>query len=146
MNQFMPTSKKLKKHEPLFLAGSDNQDLYIVKSGSFLVCVNNGSKVSPLNVIEKDEYIGEFAFFDGEPRSAHVICLEDAEVVHIPYAEGIKQFPSWMRKIARSFTNKIRKSSELIREKGIRKKNVKTVPALSVEEQAFLYKIIQENS
>jgi len=144
MNQFIPTLKKCKKDQVLFLAGSNNRDLYIVKSGQFLVCVNKGTQVTPLNIIGPKQYIGEFSFFDGDPRSAHIICLEDAEVVHIPHQECLRQFPSWLQEIARSFTHKIRKSSQLIRERGIRKTKVNSMPALSIAEQTHYYKIIEE--
>ena len=69
---------KLKKNQILFAAGDKDTDLYIVNSGQMLICVTDGTKVTPLAYLGKGEYIGELSFFDKEPRSAYVICVKDA--------------------------------------------------------------------
>ena len=138
-----PLTLKLKKDEMICAAGEHDSDLYIINKGKLLVFVNNGTKITPLAYLGPGEYIGELSFFDKEPRSAHVICVEDSTLIRIPVTEKEKQFPRWLETIAHSITNKLRKSSDLIRQKGIRKQNVESMKPLSIDEQRHFYQSLQ---
>ncbi len=138
-----PLTKTVASGEMICAAGEKSSDLFIIHSGKLLVFVTDGTKVTPLAYLNAGEYMGELSFFDHEPRSAHVVCVEDATLVQIPVSEVNKQFPPWLVTIAHSVTKKIRHSSNLIREKGIRKKNVETMKPLSIEEQRKFYQSLQ---
>lgn len=139
-----PFTRNLKKDEILFLADQKDYDLFIVHTGKLMVCVSKGSQISPIAYIGPGEYIGELSFFDCRPRSATVICVEDASLIQIPIEEREKQFPSWLLTLVISLTLKIRKADELIRQKGIRKKKVQGIRPLSMEDQRYFYKIIKQ--
>lgn len=138
-----PLTKQVKVGEMICAAGERNSDLFIIHSGKLLVFVTDGTKVTPLAFLNAGEYMGELSFFDQEPRSAHVVCVEDSTLIQIPVSEVNKQFPPWLVTIAHSITKKLRDSSNLIRQKGIRKKNVETMKPLSIEEQRSYYQSLQ---
>ena len=83
------------------------------------------------------------SFFDQQPRSAHIICVEDAKVLQIPVTEIESQMPSWMGLLAKSMTKKIRLLNEQIKTKGIRKHSANTVETLSPQEQGHYFKILE---
>lgn len=134
-----PLTKEVKKGEIICVSGEQNSDLFIIHSGKLLVFVTDGTKVTPLAYLNSGEYLGELSFFDGMPRSAHVMSVEDSTLIQIPVSEIDKQFPLWLQTIAHSITKKLRYSSDLIRQKGIRKKNVDSMKPLSIEEQRDIY-------
>ncbi|GAB4012381.1 MAG: hypothetical protein Fur0010_08170 [Bdellovibrio sp.] len=139
-----PLTVKLKKGQIICAAGEHDYDLFMVHKGKLLVFVNDGTKITPLAYIGSGEYLGELSFFDKQTRSAHVICVEDSTLIQIPVEELDKQFPSWLVLLAQNLTKKIRKADELIRKKGIRKQNVETIKPLTIEEQRYFYKVLQE--
>ncbi|MCP4914749.1 MAG: cyclic nucleotide-binding domain-containing protein [Oligoflexia bacterium] len=139
-----PLTLKLDKDEIICSAGEHDHDLYIIHKGKLLVFVNNGTKITPLAFLGPGEYIGELSFFDKEPRSAHVICVEPSTLIRIPVTEKEKQFPRWLETIAISITHKLRKTGELVRQKGIRKQNVETMKPLTIEEQRHYYQKLQD--
>jgi CRP/FNR family cyclic AMP-dependent transcriptional regulator len=134
---------KIKKDEVLFAKGEQNNDLYLVKEGKFAVCINDKSKVTAVAYIGEGEYIGEMSFFDHQPRSAHIICVEDATAIRIPVTQIDSQMPPWMILLAKSMTKKIRLLNDIINTKGIKKKSEKTVDPLSPQDQGRFYKLIK---
>ena len=144
-----PLTRQMTKGDIVCAAGEHDSSLYIIHSGKLLVFVTDGTKVTPLAYLGDGEYLGELSFFDGQPRSAHVICIEDTTLIEVPVTEKAKQFPPWLITMAQSITHKLRASSEMIRQKGIRKMNVETIKPLSIEEQrsyyAHLQKYLQSN-
>lgn len=133
---------KLKKDEILFLADEQENDLYIIQKGKVMVFVQKGSQIIPVAYLEKGEYIGELSFFDDEPRSAGIICMEDSEFLKIPTEEMNNHCPLWLKIIGQQLTAKIREGDELIRSKGIRKKNVEGIKPLSIGEQTHCFKLV----
>lgn len=131
----------LKKDEILFLAEEKNRDLFIIKKGKVMVFVQKGSQIIPIAYLGASEYIGELSFFDDEPRSASILCLENTEFMKISTEEMNQHFPAWLKTIGLQLTRKIREGDELIRSKGIRKKNVDSIKPLSIEEQTHCFKL-----
>lgn len=138
-----PLTINLEKDQLLFLQGENEYDLNYLHSGKLLVFVSQGRKITPIATIDSGQYIGELSFFDGSPRSASIIALEPSTLIQIPSSEIERQFPDWLRTICVSLTQKIRDLDDLINEKGIRKQNVKTVSALSIDEQRKIYEILE---
>ncbi len=138
-----PLTKTIKAGEMICVAGERNSDLFIIHSGKLLVFVTDGTKVTPLAYLGEGEYLGELSFFDKEPRSAHVISVEESTLIQIPVSEIDKQFPKWLVTMALSITKKLRSSSDLIRQKGIRRQNVESIKPLSIDEQRKTYQSLQ---
>lgn len=134
----------LKKDEFLFLAEEDQNDLFIIQKGKVMVFVQKGSQIIPIAYLTKGEYIGELTFFDEGKRSASILCMEDCEFQRIPVEEMHKHCPAWMKTIGHQLTKKIREGDELIRSKGIRKKNVEGIKPLSMEEQTHCFKLVDQ--
>lgn len=139
-----PTELKLLNHDILFAPGDKNADMYYLQSGKVMIFVQKGSQITPLAYLDQGEVIGELSFFDHEPRSAGVICVSDCSFIKIPSEIVDATFPEWLRILALNLTGKIRKCDELIRQKGIRKKNLQSIQPLSIEEQTKIYKSLIE--
>ena len=139
-----PLTHNFKANDIICVAGENNHDLFIIHSGKLLVFVTDGTIVTPLAYLKAGEYLGELSFFDGMPRSAHVIALEDSDLIRIPVSEIEKQFPPWLQAMAQSITKKLRYSTELVRRKGIRKKNVESIKPLSIERQREIHKSLMD--
>lgn len=134
----------LKKDEILFLADENEQDLFIIQKGKVMVFVQKGSQIIPIAYLGDGEYIGELTFFDEGKRSASIICIEDTQFIKIPVEEMHKHCPVWMKIIGKQLTKRIREGDELIRSKGIRKKNVEGIKPLSIEDQTRCFKLVDQ--
>ncbi|NOT77873.1 MAG: cyclic nucleotide-binding domain-containing protein [Bacteriovoracaceae bacterium] len=132
-----------KNNEFLFLANDMENDLYIIEKGKVMVFVQKGSEIIPVAYLGVGEYIGELSFFDEGKRSASIVCLEDSLFLKIPSEEMKKHCPGWVRHLGQQLTKKIRSGDELIRSKGIRKKNVEGIKPLSMEEQSHYFKLVE---
>ena len=144
MTQFSgPLTINLPKDELICVAGDNDVDLYKVRSGKLMVFVNDGTKITPLAYLGAGAYLGELSFFDHKPRSAHVVALEDCELIKVPVEELEKQAPRWLITMATHIAQKIRVTDELIRKKGIRRQNVESIKPLSIEEQRHYYGLIE---
>ena len=131
-----------KKDDILFLAEENEKDLYVIERGQVMVFVQKGSQIIPLSYLGVGEYIGELTFFDQGKRSASIICTEDSDFLKISVENLHKHCPSWMKTLGSQLTKKIRDGDELIRSKGIRKKNVEGIKPLSMEEQSYCFKLV----
>lgn len=131
-----------KKDSILFLPDEKKNDLYIIRTGKVMVFVQKGSEVIPVAYLGSGEYIGELSFFDNGPRSAGIFCEEDTEFLKIDSTEMDEYFPSWLKILGQGLTRKIRQADELIRSKGIRKKNVDTIKPIPINEQTRIFKLI----
>lgn len=138
-----PLTQNFNKDQVVFLGGSPENELFYIHSGKIMICVLKGSQITPLSYLSAGEFLGELSFFDGEPRSATVIAVEESSLIAIPVSEKTKQFPEWLLKLAQSLTKKIRYNDELIRKHGIRKRQVETIKPLSIEEQTHYYQVIK---
>jgi CRP-like cAMP-binding protein len=136
------TKLSLKKDDILFLAEENEKDLFVIERGEVMVFVQKGSQIIPVAYLGAGEYIGELNFFDEGKRSASIICTQDTDFIKIS-VEHLHQFcPPWMKTIGTQLTRKIREGDELIRSKGIRKKNVEGIKPLSIEEQSYCFKLV----
>lgn len=139
-----PLTINLEAGELVCCAGQNDYDLYIIHTGKLLIYVNDGTKVTPLAYLGAGEYLGELSFFDHMPRSAHVATLEPTTLIQIPVEELGKQFPEWLITIAQNITSKLRRTGDVIRQKGIRKTNVETIKPLTIDEQRHYYQLVEK--
>lgn len=144
MSAHGPSTKTYVKDQIVCAAGEDDHKLYYIESGKIMIFVTSGTQVTPLAYLEAGEYFGEMGFFSPAPRSANAIAIEECTMVQIKIEDLDQQFPAWLRRIATSMTNKLRQSSNIIRDKGIRKKNVETIKPLSIDEQRHFYAILNK--
>lgn len=139
-------TRQLKKGDVLTVEKDKNNDLYYIFSGKLMVCIRNGTQVTPLAYVGKNEFIGELSFFDGLPRSADIVALEDCSLIQIPSANMKKQFPQWLIVVAKYMTKRMRLMDDVIRKKGVKKKNTQSIQPLSIEEQRYFYEKIKNFS
>jgi CRP-like cAMP-binding protein len=133
----------LKKDEILFLSSDKNSDVYIIKKGEILVFVQNSSQVIPIAYLSSGEYVGELSYFEGKARTASIICTQDCEFIKISTTLLNRNIPPWLKTIGKQLAGKIRTADELIRNKGIRKKNVDSIKPLTIQEQGRINKITE---
>lgn len=133
---------QLPKDSILCVEGDTDTSLYIVESGKLLVCVRKGTQVIPLAYLDAGEYVGELSFFDGMPRSADIIAVEDSVVLKIPSVELTSKFPQWLIRMCKHMTKKTRLYDEVIKSKGIKKRKVESIKPLSIDEQRHFLSLI----
>jgi len=63
-----------------------DRSFFIISRGSFEVLVPSAEGPRQVRVLEPGELFGEVAFFDGRPRSADVVALEEAEALILTQA------------------------------------------------------------
>jgi CRP/FNR family transcriptional regulator, cyclic AMP receptor protein len=61
--------------------GEVDRSFFIISRGSFEVVVPTGDRPRRVRVLERGDLFGEVGFFDGRPRSADVVALEEAEAL-----------------------------------------------------------------
>lgn len=145
LNNEPPTIITLEKDQILCREKDQNSDLYLVDEGELMVYVTKNSRVTPLAKIKRNEFIGELSFFDGEPRSANIIALRKCKILCIPKHQIGNFFPAWLIVLSQFITKRIRLTDSVIQEKGIRRKKEPDEIRLSIEEEAYYYKITQNN-
>lgn len=136
-----PQTITLEKDQFLCRSGDEDRDMYQIQKGKMLVFVLKGSQVTPLAELEKGEYVGELSYFDHQPKSAFVVATEKTVLSKMPSDLLEKHFPPWLKTLAVHMTKKLRSTDELIRKKGIKKKNVEGIKPLSIEEQSHYFKL-----
>lgn len=74
----------LAKAGMLFSQGDESDGLYIIKSGRVKVFISDESgKEMMIAILGPGEVVGEIASLDGERRTASVVAMEPATVLHI---------------------------------------------------------------
>jgi len=137
-------SISLKKDEIILSEGETKRDLFLISKGEVLAFVTRRTEVTPVAYFKAGDFIGELSFFDKSPRSATLICLEDTVLNIYPYEDSLKQFPSWSIILAESITKKIRHYDEILKNKGIRRKNQEIMKPLSIENQRRYFKRLED--
>lgn len=66
--------------------GEVDRSFFIIARGAFEVLVPTGDGPRRVRVLEPGDLFGEVGFFDGLPRSANVVALEDAEALVLTQA------------------------------------------------------------
>lgn len=143
MNQL--TQLEYKKDQLIIKSHSEEKDLYYILSGKVLVFALNGTQVTPLAYLSRNEFIGELAFFDQSRRSAYVVAIEDTQLVKIQYESIQDYFPNWLISINQQLARKIRIADELITSHGLKKKKDQVIDPLSIEEQRHYYLLAKES-
>jgi CRP/FNR family cyclic AMP-dependent transcriptional regulator len=75
-----------RKHDMILEEDDTGQDVYFILQGEVEVrskIAYEDTLVSGLARLRENDFFGELAMFDGEPRSAEVIALTDCEIAKI---------------------------------------------------------------
>ena len=76
--------KQYKKNEVIFHEGDPGNVLFIIKSGSVKIALNDSEgKETILNILCEHDYFGEMSLIDGVFRSATVSAIEETEAIII---------------------------------------------------------------
>lgn len=105
----------LKEGEILFRTGEHADSMYIVRRGSLKVYFLKGNEEVQLALLTDGTIVGEMAFFDQKPRSAHVRALTQTEVTEITRADFDKlltQIPKWLVTMMQSLSGRLRTTNE----------------------------------
>ncbi len=112
------TAKKLAKGEFLFREGDTPDAMYVIKTGMIAITKTKGSGSIVLAEKKAGEMLGEMAFFDAKPRSAHAVAATDAEVIALPFVALQAQFngfPEWIKAIVKTVTTQLREANTKIK-------------------------------
>jgi len=110
--------KTYKAGQTLFNEGDPSQSIFIIKKGAVSIRKKKGSSFVEVSKLLSNEVIGELSFFDRLPRSASAVAIIDVEVLEIPFESMEKIYsgiPPYMKTIAASIAERLRKANETIR-------------------------------
>ena len=105
----------LKEGEILFRSGERADSMYIVRRGALKVYFLKGNEEVQLALLNDGSIVGEMAFFDQKPRSAHVKALTQTEITEITRADFDKlltQIPKWLVTMLQSLSGRLRTTNE----------------------------------
>lgn len=105
----------LKEGEILFRTGERADSMFIVRRGNLKVYFVKGNEEVQLALLTDGAIVGEMAFFDQKPRSAHVKSLTQTEITEITRADFDKlltQIPKWLFTMLQSLSGRLRTTNE----------------------------------
>ncbi|MBI3981473.1 MAG: Crp/Fnr family transcriptional regulator [Gemmatimonadetes bacterium] len=92
--------------------------LYVVVTGSVkVVLIGEDGREVILSVLREGEFFGEMALIDDEPRSAHVIAMEDAAMLVLrreDFHQRLREAPSIALGLLRALSRRLREADEQI--------------------------------
>lgn len=101
----------LGENEVLLRDGEEGEFVYLVKSGRLKAFKIIDGKELILGYIEPGEFVGEMAYINGEPRSAHVSTLSDCELIEIPSGSldsVLFSKPAWSKALVRTLSKRLK--------------------------------------
>ena len=72
--------------ETVIHAGDPGSSMFVVHNGRVCVQVSENGRPRTIATLGEGDFFGEMALFTGEPRTAHVVALEETEVLEIKHA------------------------------------------------------------
>lgn len=97
---------------------TENQTFFIIASGSVHIVVLSGEgKHTILARLKKDDFFGEMALLDGEPRSASVVAAQDCELLMLyrrQFFDILRKFPSISIHMLIEMSRRIRRTNRHI--------------------------------
>ncbi len=101
----------LPENRVIFHQGDPGDVMYLIMRGT--VSVRDGDR--ELATIGADEFFGELAVLDDEPRSATIVCVEDTDLLTIAQAdldELMERRPEIAREVIQVLTRRLRAASK----------------------------------
>jgi small-conductance mechanosensitive channel len=69
--------------ESVIRAGDEGSSMFVVHNGRVCVQISDNGRPRTVAVLKDGDFFGEMALFTGEPRTAHVVAMEETEVLEI---------------------------------------------------------------
>ena len=112
-------SQNFNRDETVVLEGDDSvQALYLIASGSVQVYMTSVvGRVTILSFLERGDFFGEMSLIDGEPRSASVRTVTDAQMLIIhreSFLKLIRQSPEIAMGLLSELSKRLRKANRQI--------------------------------
>ena len=112
-------SQKFNRDETVVLEGDDSvQALYLIASGSVQVYMTGvDGRETILSCLERGDFFGEMSLIDGEPRSASVRTVTDAQMLIIhreSFLQLIRQSPEIAMGLLSELSKRLRKANRQI--------------------------------
>ena len=112
-------SQKFNRDETVVLEGDDSvQALYLIASGSVQVYMTGvDGRETILSFLERGDFFGEMSLIDGEPRSASVRTVTDAQMLIIhreSFLQLIRQSPEIAMGLLSELSKRLRKANRQI--------------------------------
>ena len=88
---------------------------FLLKKGRLEAFRNVNGKRVGLGFILPGEFVGEMAHITGEPRSANVVCIEEAELVEIPLGTLdllIFSKPTWTKALLKTLCRRLQDANK----------------------------------
>lgn len=75
--------QEYKNGDPVFLEGASPDNMYFIETGRVSVFIQVFTQQKELSILGPGDCFGEFAFFNGDTRSASVVALEDVTLLSV---------------------------------------------------------------
>ena len=106
------------KNSVILFEDDPGDALYVVVQGSVkVVLIGEDGREVILSVLGQGDFFGDMALIDDEPRSAHVIAMEDALMLVLrreDFFQRLREAPSIALGLLRTLTRRLREADEKI--------------------------------
>ena len=110
--------KSYPRHSVILFEDDPGDALYVVASGQVkVVLIGDDGREVILSVLGEGEFFGEMALLDDEPRSAHVIAMEDSDLLVLrreDFESLLAQSPQIALALLRELTRRLRRADEKV--------------------------------
>src|SRR5260370_24144899 len=120
VHDLMSVAKKrtFRSGEVIFHRDDPGQVLYLIKEGKVKICLisPDGQEIS-LAVLGAGEYFGEFALYDGLPRSADAIAIEKVECYTLQrsdFQHAIMKNPKIAIQVLEGLSKRLRNTDQMV--------------------------------
>ena len=104
-----------KKGEHVFSERDEGDEFYIVKEGRIKIFkMSNDGQVKTLDYLKKDDFFGEMALLDKNPRSANALAIHDTTLFIIKnddFRSFLVKQPDMLMTITQTLCNRLRKTN-----------------------------------
>ena len=106
------------KNSVILFEDDPGDALYVVVTGLVkVVLIGEDGREVILSVLKEGDFFGEMALIDDEPRSAHVIAMEDANLLVLrreDFHQRLRETPNISVGLLRAMTRRLREADEKI--------------------------------
>ena len=106
------------KNSVILFEDDPGDALYVVETGSVkVVLIGEDGREVILSVLDEGDFFGEMALIDDEPRSAHVIAMEDAVMLVLrreDFFHRLREAPTIALGLLKTLTRRLREADEKI--------------------------------
>ena len=106
------------KNNVIINEGDDTNSLYLIISGKVKVVLSDeDGKEITISILEPNEYFGELALIDSEPRSARVVTMEQCQFCVINQSDFnlvLENNPGLVRNLLKGLSKRLREANKNI--------------------------------